>query len=78
MLPSPKLFRTHHQALPSLAVSEGPQVSPFLRASFSRQVTVASMGGACMLVTDNLRDYSTQTMLRDGTLVCLRAIGPDG
>jgi ribosomal protein S18 acetylase RimI-like enzyme len=30
-----------------------------------------------MLVTDNLRDYSTQTMLRDGTLVCLRAIGPD-
>ncbi len=30
-----------------------------------------------MLVSDDLRDYSTQTMLRDGTLVCPRAIRPD-
>ena len=35
-----KLFRTHHQALPSLAVSQVPQVSPsFLRADFSLPVT---------------------------------------
>src|SRR5438445_13800132 len=30
-----------------------------------------------MLMIDELRDYSTQTMLRDGTLVCLRTIRPD-